>query len=155
MSGVFIADSSSGKTRDFDSRIAGSIPASAAKKQEMRAIFKVIVAGGRNFNHFGLLTEKCDYLLLNKPTESIEIVSGGANGADKLGEKYAVMRGISLRQMPAKWNLYGKSAGMRRNEEMADYADALIAFWDGNSHGTENMISIMKERNKYVRVIRY
>ena len=54
----------------------------------------------------------------------------------------------------AKWDLYGKSAGYKRNVEMANNADMLIAFWDGTSKGTKHMINIMHEQNKKVIIIK-
>lgn len=56
--------------------------------------------------------------------------------------------------MPADWDRLGKKAGMVRNAQMADYADAAIVFWDGKSNGTANMISNMKMRDKPCHVIR-
>ena len=103
---------------------------------------KVIIAGSRLFKDYELLRQKCDQALLNKL--DVEIVSGGCEGADKLGERYAVERGCSIKEMPADWKKHGKSAGPIRNEQMAKYADALIAFWDGKSKGTKNMIDLAK-----------
>jgi hypothetical protein len=113
--------------------------------------FKVIIAGGRTFNNYDLLCQNCDKAL-SLQTE-IEIVSGTANGADKLGEKYAKENGYSIKQFPADWNKYGKSAGYKRNEEMAKYSDALIAFWDGNSKGTKHMIDLAKRYGLKVKVV--
>jgi hypothetical protein len=112
---------------------------------------KVIIAGGRTFKDYNLLSLKCDKIL-SQQTE-IEIISGTAYGADKLGEKYANDKGYKLSQFPADWNKFGKKAGYIRNEEMANYGDALIAFWDGESKGTKNMIDIA--RNLKVKVIKY
>lgn len=118
--------------------------------------FKVIIAGGRQFNNYVLLSAKCDGILSQKRmTHKIIIISGTARGADTLGEKYARERGFTLRQFPADWDQFGKSAGYRRNCQMADNADALIAFWDGQSPGTRHMIEIARERNLAVRVINY
>lgn len=75
-----------------------------------------------------------------------EIVSGGARGVDRLGERWAKRQGISLRKFTADWAEYGKKAGILRNITMAEYADALIAFWDGRSRGTKHMISEAKRR---------
>lgn len=73
--------------------------------------------------------------------EQIEIVSGACpTGADYYGEQYAKERGFSLRRFPADWQQYGKRAGAVRNRQMAQYGDALIAFWDGKSKGTKIMI---------------
>lgn len=115
---------------------------------------KVIIAGGRDFNDFEMLKNFCDSVLVNveKP---ISIVSGVAPGADSLGEKYAKLRGYTIVQFPADWDRYGKSAGYRRNSEMAEYGDALIAFWDGKSKGTEHMINLAKARELKIRVKKF
>jgi hypothetical protein len=115
---------------------------------------KVIVAGGRDFKDYNLLKSKLD-LLLSNITEPIEIVSGAANGADKLGEKYAKDQGLSLKQFPANWNKFNKSAGYIRNKEMAEYATHCVCFWDGKSKGTKHMIDLAKELNLKVRVVKY
>lgn len=118
--------------------------------------FRVIIAGGRQFNDYGLLSAKCDGILSQKRmTHKIVIISGTARGADTLGEHYARERGYTLRKFPADWDQFGKSAGYRRNCQMADNADALIAFWDGQSAGTRHMIEIARERNLAVRIINY
>lgn len=114
---------------------------------------KVIIAGGRDFNDYELLKDKCD-MYLSQQTD-VEIVSGTANGADKLGEIYAKERGYRLSQFPADWDSYGKGAGPIRNRQMADYADFLIAFWDRKSKGTENMIYEARKRGLSIRIIKY
>lgn len=110
--------------------------------------WKIIIAGSRTFTNQGLLLDKVAHRLLNKIQANITVVSGGAQGADKEGEKLAIARGWSILKMPAEWDRYGKSAGYRRNEEMAVVADELIAFWDGNSRGTKHMIDIMMRARK-------
>ena len=118
--------------------------------------FRVIIAGGRQFNDYGLLSAKCDGILSQKRmTHKIIIISGTARGADTLGERYARERGYTVERFPADWNTLGKRAGYVRNCQMADNADALIVFWDGESPGTKNMVEIARERNLAVRVIRY
>lgn len=116
-------------------------------------IKRVIIAGGRNFTNYPELSEVCDQLIAEEP--EVEIVSGTANGADKLGEKYADENGLSVKQFPAKWDQFGKSAGPKRNAEMVDYADTLIAFWDGKSKGTENLIELAEDADIKVKVVRY
>jgi len=113
---------------------------------------KIIIAGGRTFDDYNLLVEKCDNILSNQL--DIEIVSGTANGADKLGERYAKEKGYQIKKFPANWSL-GKSAGYKRNEEMAVYADALIAFWDESSKGTKHMIDLAMKHGLKVRIIKY
>jgi hypothetical protein len=114
---------------------------------------KVIIAGGRGFDNYNLLSDSCDKILSNQ--NQVEIVSGTANGADKLGEKYANEKGYPIKQFPADWDKYGKSAGYKRNEEMAKYADALIAFWDGKSKGTKHMIDLARRYELKVRIVYY
>jgi hypothetical protein len=113
---------------------------------------KVIIAGSRNFNDYNLLKTSCDNLLTQ--FTNIEIVSGTARGADKLGERYAMEKGYSIKEFPANWSL-GKSAGYIRNDEMAQYADMLIAFWDGTSKGTKHMIDLANKRSINVEIVNY
>lgn len=114
---------------------------------------KVIVAGSRNFNNYSLLEKT-----LNSFSEthgSIEIVSGGARGADTLGERYAKEHNCPLKVFPAEWDKFGKGAGYIRNAEMAAYADALVAFWDGQSKGTKHMIELAQRSGLTVQVERF
>jgi hypothetical protein len=82
-----------------------------------------------------------------------EIVSGGARGVDTFGEIYARDNCIKVKVFPADWNTHGKKAGYLRNVQMAEYADALLAIWDGESKGTKHMIDTMKRMNKQVYVV--
>ncbi|KPE49753.1 DUF2493 domain-containing protein [Chryseobacterium indologenes] len=111
---------------------------------------KVIIAGTRKFENYSLLKERCDYILRN--CSDVEIVSGGAKGADLIGEKYANEKGFKLTRFPANWKL-GPKAGPIRNHHMAEYADALIAFWDKKSKGTLNMIEAAKKHKLKIRII--
>lgn len=87
--------------------------------------------------------------------EEIRIISGGAKGADALGEEYARERGFIIVRYPAEWQKYGRQAGPMRNREMAANADALIAFWDDKSKGTKNMIEEAKKRGLKVAIKHY
>ena len=119
-------------------------------------IFRVIIAGTRSFNDYEQLRDSCNSLLSEKQrTHTVVIISGTARGADQMGERYARERGYEIRQFPADWEQYGKSAGHIRNAKMADNADALIAFWDGESKGTKNMIDNARRKGLAVRVIQY
>ncbi len=120
-------------------------------------MFRVIIAGTRDFKDYELLKSYCDYMLSRKAQsgEEIVIISGGATGADTLGEQYAKERGYSLQQFPAQWEKYGKRAGPMRNKEMAENADALIAYWNGESRGTKNMIEEAKKRGLIVAIKYY
>lgn len=121
-------------------------------------MIRVIIAGGRDFHDYRRLRAFMNCLL--KPiSEPVEIISGGANGADSLGERYAKEYGYTLKRFPADWNKYGKAAGPIRNREMALYAaeetGVLVAFWDGASRGTQNMIARAEECGLKVFVPRY
>ena len=103
---------------------------------------KVIIAGGREFNDYERLKQYMDFVLMNVNKDKLEIVSGGARGADSLGEFYAEERGYLIKQFIPDW-------------EMAKYADALVAFHDGKSKGTQHMIDLAKKENLLVRVVNY
>lgn len=111
---------------------------------------KVIIAGCRDFNNYNLLKSKLNFYFQN--IEVKEIVSGAARGTDTLGEQYAKEHNIPIRQFPADWGL-GRMAGPLRNEEMAKYADALVAFWDGKSRGTNDMINRARAHNLKIRIV--
>ena len=110
---------------------------------------KIIIAGSRTFTDYELLRKACDENI----TSQDEIVSGGARGADLLGERYAKENGITVKRFPADWNKYGRSAGIIRNIEMVKYSDMLIAFWDERSAGTKHIIEIAKKDLLEIKVI--
>ena len=87
------------------------------------------------------------------PYDVTEIVSGGARGIDMIAKDYANRKEIAYTEFLPKYNLYGKGAPIKRNEEIARYADEAIAFWDGKSKGTEYTINLFKKLGKEVRVI--
>lgn len=122
-------------------------------------MLRLIVAGGRDFDDYNMLEATLDYLLqANSGRTNLEpvcIICGMAYGADMLGRAYAQKRGYECREYPAKWEIHGKRAGLIRNEQMAQNADALIAFWDGESHGTRDMIDRAKRHGLETIVVRY
>lgn len=117
-------------------------------------MFRVIIAGTRTYDDYASLKAYADYKL-SRIEDDIEIVSGGARGADALGEMYAREKGYSIKRFQAEWDRYGRSAGPRRNEAMAKYADALLAYWDGESRGTKSMIELAKANGLKVGVYQY
>lgn len=120
------------------------------------SIIKVIISGGREFPDYTLLKFKCDKILSElAKTSEIQIVSGGANGADKLGERYAKDHHYIVKRFEAEWDVYGKVAGFLRNEQMAKYADMCICFWDKKSIGTKMMIDLAKKHRLQLRIIFY
>ena len=121
-------------------------------------MYKIIIAGSRDFLNYELLKSECnDHInsLTNLHDNSIAIISGNARGADRLGEKYAEEHNYKCHIMPADWNKHGMRAGYLRNSDMAKQANALIAFWDGKSKGTKNMIQEAKKANLDIKVIMY
>lgn len=82
------------------------------------------------------------------------VVSGKARGVDTLGEQWAEEHGKSVKPFPADWSKYHRAAGPIRNRQMAEYADALIAVWDGKSRGTANMIKEARRKKLKVYVHR-
>ena len=115
---------------------------------------KTIIAGSRGFTNYQLLIETMRAL----DWEVSEIVSGGARGADTLGEKYASTHGIPLRVFPAAWETWGRSAGYVRNQQMADYVGsggALVLFWDGMSRGSMHMMNIANEKKLRIKMVKY
>lgn len=118
---------------------------------------KVIIAGCREYNDYDRVCEVMKHIVeLWQVEEDLEIVSGHAPGADALGERYYLEQwGCDKPTLFCPdWTAYGDAAGPMRNERMADYADALVAFWDGNKRrsGTHGMIQKMIARGKPVHV---
>jgi hypothetical protein len=122
---------------------------------------RTIIAGGRDY-----YLSKVDIEALEKLHQSIpitEVVSGKATGVDQCGEDWAKAKGIPVKPFPVTpedWRRIGKAAGPLRNAVMAKYCQAagsgksqLIAFWDGKSSGTNNMISQAKKLGLKVTVI--
>ncbi len=117
----------------------------ACQQKFLAAHTKIVIAGGRTFHDYSMLQRVCNDLLGH--IGNLMVVSGTARGADSLGEGYAEFREAELLRMPANWEMYGKSAGYRRNEEMAHLADGAVIFWDGRSRGTQHMIDLCVRRN--------
>lgn len=102
---------------------------------------RTIIAGSRTITDYSVLQEIID----DWPHMITQVISGTANGVDKLGEIWAKRNNVELVQMPADWDKWGKSAGYRRNEEMAKVADAAIIIHDGESAGTKHMLDIARK----------
>lgn len=113
---------------------------------------KLIIAGSRSVH---VSVREIDDLVNHfkiggVPGQILEVVSGTAYGIDQCGEAWADAVHIPIKRFPAQWDLFGKSAGHRRNAEMAQYADALLLIWDGKSRGSAGMKSCMEKLNKPV-----
>lgn len=120
--------------------------------------FKLIVAGGRDFNNYAQLSRVITDLATSKDMygdRDVSIVSGMARGADALAVRFAKEHGIQLHEFHADWDRLGKGAGFARNADMGRFADGLLAFWDGKSRGTAHMIEFIRKINKPVHIINY
>lgn len=114
---------------------------------------KTIIAGSRTEKRFGQVVGAVA-AAAREGFVLTEVASGCADGVDQLGEQWAQCYGIPVRQFPADWKRYGKAAGRQRNLQMAVYADALIAIWDGKSPGTRHMIATAERMRLKVFVYR-
>ena len=111
---------------------------------------KIIVAGSRGYTDKEKVFRILDVLYGLNP--NIEIVSGLARGPDMFGKEWADKKGVKVHPFPADWNKYGKRAGYLRNEQMAEFSDILIAFWDGVSKGTQHMIKLAKKHGLKIKI---
>ena len=111
---------------------------------------KTIIAGGRNITNYSLLLSAIG----ESEFEITEVVSGMAPGVDTLAIQYSQENNLPLAEFHADWNQYKRAAGPIRNREMANYGEALIAIWDGESRGTKNMIEEATKRGLRVYVKR-
>jgi len=118
--------------------------------------FRLVVAGSRDFNDYGMLCSALDEVIADLKAEyNVTIVSGTANGADKLGEKYAEKHGLKIERHPANWGRYGRGAGPIRNAEMVKASDGVVVFWNGESTGAKNIIDCAKAENHLIKVVKY
>src|SRR4029077_14766405 len=111
---------------------------------------KLIIAGSRTFTDAALLSQ----VLRSRKLLVTKLRHGGARGADRLGVRWALKHHIRSRCFAADWERFGKSAGVRRNHQMAQAGDVLVAFYVNNSPGTAHMIVCMRALGKPVVVIR-
>lgn len=111
---------------------------------------KTIIAGSRNID---MPLAALNDAVIMSGFDITEVVSGTARGIDRTGELWAEWKGIPVTRFPANWEKYGKAAGYKRNVQMAEYADALIAVWDGKSSGTKHMITAACEKGLKVHVL--
>jgi hypothetical protein len=114
---------------------------------------KVMVAGSRGFTDYQLLTATLDRLLTGR--NEVVVLSGGARGADRLGERYAAARGLGVERFLPNWGHHGRAAGVVRNAEMVMIADVAVFFWDGSSPGTADGIRKARARGIPVEVVTY
>jgi len=114
---------------------------------------KIGIIGSRSFDSYTLL----DKIVKGLPLYNMitEVVSGGADGADRLGALFARNNGLKLTEYLPRWDKYGKSAGFRRNELIIQNSNIVIAFWDGESKGTLHSINLAKKYKKELHIIKF
>lgn len=124
---------------------------------------RIVIAGSRDFNDYELLKREVLNIVKhdNRPKDYVKVISGGARGADTLGEQFAKEFGLEIKRFIPDWDGLGKRAGYVRNAEMAKFAvkdgnyGVLVAFWDGISKGTKHMIDLANKHGLEVHVVNY
>ena len=112
---------------------------------------RTVVAGSRGITEYTVVAQA----ILDSKFRITTVISGGAAGVDSLGERWAKERGIPVERHLPDWGKNGRAAGLMRNEEMVDCAEALIAVWDGASRGTKYSIDYARKRSipVFIKVI--
>lgn len=112
---------------------------------------RAAIIGSRSFNDYNLVLET----LLEYENVITTIVSGGAKGADTLGERWAKEKNKEILIFYPDWSKYGRSAGFIRNKDIIENSDIVFAFWDGTSKGTKNSIELSIKLNKELKIIKW
>lgn len=113
------------------------------------------IIGSRGFTDYTKLKSTIESYIMKEKFINIKIISGGARGADKLGETFAKEFGIPTKVFKPDWDTYGKSAGFIRNKDIVNNSDIIFAFWDGESKGTKHSIELCKQLNKPIVLVKY
>jgi len=116
-------------------------------------IKRIVVAGCRDYTDYESAKSYIDFCISRIKNEyTLIFVSGACKGADQLGERYAKENGYQIEYYPADWNKYGRSAGPKRNLQMAKVSDYVICFWDLKSKGTKSMIENARNLGKKIKI---
>ena len=116
---------------------------------KLKTTMKLAVIGSRSFDNYTLL---CGVLAPYLPSITV-IISGAAKGADSLAKRWALEHQKPLTEIIPDWKQYGRAAGPKRNTLIVDQADAVIAFWDNSSKGTQHVINYCLKQNKKLIVV--
>ncbi len=123
------------------------------QENSTRPSVRIAIIGSRSFKDTKLVADTMNSVL--EKYHIAEIVSGGAYGADTLGERWAKANNIPTRIFLPDWNRFGRSAGFRRNHDIIDNCDLCIAFWDGASRGTAHSINLARQAHKEVLIVKF
>ena len=122
-------------------------------------MIRFVVAGSRGFADYEMFEQSLDRMIEEAAEEEVELVSGHAEGADQMAERYAEEYAIPITVIKPDWNTYGRAAGPVRNRQMLAYAaeesPMVAAFWDGKSRGTKNTIDTARKLGIPTRVFRF
>lgn len=106
---------------------------------------KLLIVGSRSITDFDL----SPYISADVDT----IISGGAGGIDSLAEQYADLHRLSKYILRPRYDLYGRAAPIKRNEQMVHMADAVLVVWDGHSKGTQYTLKYAQKTNKPIILV--
>lgn len=111
---------------------------------------RVLVCGSRTWDRHGPIY----YAIGTLPRESV-VIHGAAPGADRIAAQWAHYFNHHVEAYPADWKRHGKAAGPIRNQRMLDEGkpDKVLAFWDGTSRGTKDMIDRARQAGVPVEVV--
>ena len=117
---------------------------------------KIIIAGSRDITDYSIIESGMKKIskkyLKGVLPHGLTILSGCARGVDTLAIQWAETHNADVHKYPANWSHFGKSAGYRRNDQMAKHGDLLVAFWDKKSKGTKHMIECAQHKNIPVEI---
>lgn len=105
----------------------------------------LLIVGSRSIKEFDLTP--------HVPNETRLIITGGASGIDTLAEEYADNHSIPKKIIKPQYNIYGRGAPLKRNQEMVNLADKILVIWDGVSKGTDYTVKYAKKQNKNIKII--
>lgn len=116
---------------------------------------KIAIVGSKIFDDYNIFQNYINKIFKNIDRKDIEIISGGAKGADSLAERFAKENNIKIKIIYPEWNKYGKQAGYLRNIQIIKESDMAIIFWDGKSKGTKHDIDLCEKYKKLYFVYRF
>lgn len=108
---------------------------------------RITIGGCRDYNNYSVFEKFVSECISEIESENIIILSGHCSGVDAMAERYAMEKGYKLEIYPADWKKYGRAAGPKRNKEMVQDSNVVIAFWDGKSKGTKSLVEFAKKND--------
>ena len=116
-------------------------------------MIKLMVCGSRGITNEQFVFNAIDEYVAEL-NDDVIIIEGEARGVDSIAKKWALTHNKQIMSFPAQWDLYGKSAGFRRNYDMVKACDYCLVLWDGQSKGTKHDIDLCVKWNKPYKVVR-